>query len=111
MLRYDAAWLIEQYAEEPLAAPGIPYALLGESGPYRLLLEDAPYRPTQAVDIDLRLPYDETVVRLVRYESGTLWLQPCPYSDGVKSNYAMDRPGELREVLREQYGRRLPPLE
>ncbi|MCU1232749.1 MAG: hydrolase [Candidatus Solibacter sp.] len=111
MLRYDAAWLIEQYADEPLAAPGIPYTLLGESGPYRMLLEDAPYRLTPAVDINPHLPYDETVVRLARYDSGNLWVQPCPYSDGVKSNYAMDGPGELRETLRAQYGRRLPPLD
>ena len=29
MLRYDAAWLIEQYRDEPLAAPGVPYTPLG----------------------------------------------------------------------------------
>jgi hypothetical protein len=110
MLRYDAAWLVEQYADEPLAAPGVPYAPLGAEGPYRLLHEDAPYRLTPAVDIQPRLPYDETVVRLARFEAPTLWVQPCPYSDGVKSNYAMDGPGELRETLRAQYGRRLPPL-
>jgi len=39
-----------------------------------------------------------------------LWVQPCPYSDGVKSNYAMDGSGELRETLRTQYGHCLPPL-
>ena len=98
-------------ADEPLAAPGIPYAPLGAGGPFCVVHEDAPYRLTPAVDIQPRLPYDETVVRLARYEAPTLWVQPCPYSDGVKSNYAMDGPGELRETLRARYGRRLPPLD
>ena len=37
MLRYDAAWLIEQYREETPAAPGLPYAKLGGPGPYRIV--------------------------------------------------------------------------
>jgi hypothetical protein len=40
-----------------------------------------------------------------------MWVQPCAYSDGLKSNYAMDGAGELRELLRAEYGGRLPPLE
>jgi hypothetical protein len=111
MLRYDAAWLIDQYRDELLAAPGIPYALLDAARPWRIVRDATPYRLTPAVDVRPRLEYDETVVRLARYESGTLWVQPCPYSDGVKSNYAMDGPGELRESLRDEYGRRLPPLD
>jgi hypothetical protein len=64
----------------------------------------------QLVDVSPRLDYDETVMRLARFEAGQLWVQPCSYSDGVKSNYAMDGPGELREILRAEYGTRLPPL-
>src|SRR5436309_3267028 len=110
MLRYDAAWLIEQYRDETPAAPGIPYASLGAEGPFRLLREEAPFRPTPSVGVCPQLDYDETVVRLARYQDRTLWVQPCRFSDGVKSNYAMDGPGELRETLRAEYGRLLPPL-
>src|SRR2546430_13651 len=35
MLRYDAAWLIEQYREEAPVLPGVPYTRLGGAGPYR----------------------------------------------------------------------------
>jgi hypothetical protein len=111
MLRYDAAWLIDQYRDETLVAPGIPYAPLAGAGPCLLLPAQDPYRLTPSLDIRPQLEYDETVVRLARFQPGTLWIQPCPYSDGIKSNYAMDGPGELRRPLIAQYGRRLPPFE
>ena len=57
MLRYDAAWLIEQYRDEPLAAPGIPYAPLGGAGPYRVVPEAKPYRLTPSLDIRPQLAY------------------------------------------------------
>uniref|UniRef100_Q01Q77 NUDIX hydrolase n=1 Tax=Solibacter usitatus (strain Ellin6076) TaxID=234267 RepID=Q01Q77_SOLUE len=107
MLRDDAAWLLEQYRDEPLAAPGIPYAPLTAS---RVLLDPSPFSLTPAVNIRPVLAYDETIVRLARHEGETLWVQPCRYSDGVKSNYAMDGPGELRPVLAAEYGHRLPPF-
>jgi 8-oxo-dGTP pyrophosphatase MutT (NUDIX family) len=110
MLRYDAAWLLEQYRDEPTAAPGIPYALLG-AGPFLVERENAPFRFTPVFGLTPELRYDESVVRLARYENPALWVQPCPYSDGVRSNYVMDGPGELREILRADYGHRLPSLD
>jgi hypothetical protein len=110
MLRYDAAWLVEQYRDEMPAAPGIPYAKLDGEGPYILRREEVPFRRTPVVDVRPQLDFDETIVRLARYAEQSLWVQPCPFSEGVKSNYAMDGPGELREALRAQYGCRLPPL-
>ena len=111
MLRDDAAWLIDQYRDELTAAPGIPYAPLDLAGPFSVLLETNPFRPIPAADVHPALKYDETIVRLARHQPGTLWVQPCRYSDGMKSNYAMDGPGELRQPLIAQYGRRLPPLD
>jgi hypothetical protein len=108
MLRDDPAWLLDQYRDEPLAAPGIPYAPLAAS---RILRDPSSFQLTPAVNINPTLAYDETIVRLARCERDTLWVQPCLYSDGVKSNYAMDGPGELRPILAAQYGHRLPPLD
>ena len=109
MLRYDAAWLIEQYRDE-VAIAGVPYARLAGEGPFTIRREPGEFQLRQVVDVTPRLDYDETVVRLARFEGSTLWVQPCPYSAGVKSNYAMDGPGELRETLRAEYGATLPPL-
>jgi hypothetical protein len=108
MLRYDAGWLIEYYADEPTVRPGVPYSLLGTE--YRVERVRAPFQLTRATTVEPRLPFDETVARLVSYDAGVLRVQPCPFSDGVRSNYAMDGDGELREILRAEYGRRLPPL-
>lgn len=108
MLRDDAAWLLLQYRDEPLAAPGIPYAPLSAS---HVLRDPTPFRLAPAVDVNPVLAYDETIVRLARCERQTIWVQPCLYSDGLKSNYAMDGPGELRPILAAQYGHRLPPLD
>jgi|SRR5215471_17614844 len=108
MLRYDARWLIEYYADEMPVRPGVPYSLLGTE--YRVERGCEPFRLTRVVAVEPRLPFDETVARLVSYDAGVLRVQPCPFSDGVRSNYAMDGEGELRDVLRAEYGRRLPPL-
>ena len=108
MLRDDAAWLLEQYRDEPLAAPGIPYAPLTAS---HIVQDPSPFHLTPVADVNPILEYDETIVRLASSERETIWVQPCLYSDGLKSNYAMDGPGELRPILSAQYGRRLPPLD
>ena len=61
------------------------------------------------------------MLRLHAYNSQrkTLRVQRCNYSDGLRSNYAMDLKGHIklgaadvsfRAVLQAQYGRRLPPL-
>ena len=110
MLRYDAAWLLEQYADETPALPGVPYALIGRAPTYAIERESGAFQLTDIAGVQPRLDYDETVVRLARFDPPTLHVQPCPYSLGVKSNYAMDGEGELRGMLRADYGRRLPPL-
>jgi hypothetical protein len=110
MLRYDAAWLIEWYHAETVAVPHVPYTKLAGDGPFSIRREPGTFALAPVLDISPQLDYDETVVRLTRFEEGTLWVQPCAYSDGVKSNYAMDGPGDLRAALRDAYGGLLPPL-
>ena len=110
MLRYDAAWLLERYADEVPVLPGVPYTRIGGAGPYETLRAEGEFRLTPVVDLKPQLDYDETVVRLAGCDAGTLLVQPSAYSEGVKSNYAMDGPGGLRDILRADYGARLPPL-
>jgi hypothetical protein len=110
MLRYDARWLVEYYRDEPAALPGLPYAPLGWDGPYTVVKLEQPFRLTSAIRVQPRLDYDESIFRLADYGAKTLRVQRCAYSDGIKSNYLMDGPGELRAVLRAEYGARLPPL-
>jgi hypothetical protein len=61
-----------------------------------------------------KLDHDDPVVRLVTYDSQEkhIVVQRCAYSDGLRSNYAVDlnSPNSLRAVLQAQYGSRLPPL-
>ena len=109
MLRYDAAWLLEWYRDEAPVRPGVPYAAIDGEGPYRLVFDEQPFHLKDVAGVQPQLDYDEPVVRLAKYQAGTLHVQRAAFSDGVKSNYAMDGPGELREVLRSEYGARLPP--
>jgi len=110
MLRYDAAWLVRQYWGESSVAPGLPYSQLASRGEYTVVREPGEFRLTDVAGIEPSLAYDETVVRLAGYEDGLLHVQPCPYSLGVKSNYAIDGPGELRATLLAEYPGKLPPL-
>ena len=110
MLRYDAAWLLQQYWGESTAAPGLPYSLLGNRGDYKVEREPSEFRLTNVAGIEAHLAYDETVVRLAGYADGVLHVQPCPYSLGVKSNYAIDGPGDLRALLLAEYPGKLPLL-
>jgi hypothetical protein len=110
MLRYDAAWLIEWYRDETPVLPGLPYARIGGAGPYRVACTSEPFQLVDIAGVHPQLDYDEPVVRLVASDGETLHLQRAAFSDGVKSNYAMDGPGELREMFRDQYGAKLPPL-
>ena len=110
MLRYDAAWLLEQYADETPAHPGIPYTLLDTAPAYEIKREPGDFQLDDIVGLQPNLAYDETIVRLAHFNSPTMHVQPCAFSLGVKSNYAMDGEGELRAILRVDYGRRLPPL-
>jgi hypothetical protein len=110
MLRYDAAWLIEQYRDESPAAQGLPYTRIGGAGPWRVARTEEPFQLQDVLGLKPRLDFDEPVVRLVAFDGETLHVQRAAFSDGVKSNYAMDGPGELRETLRAAYGATLPPL-
>ena len=107
MLRYDAQWLIEYYADETTAAPGLPYSLV-RKGAAEVERCPRPFELARVADVEPRLAFDETIVRLITCEGDVLRVQPCKYSDGVRSNYAMDGEGGLREILRVDYGRRLP---
>src|SRR5436309_1965311 len=100
MLRYDAAWLTEWYRGETPVAEGVPYSRIGSGGPYRVEREETPFVLRDVMGLRPVLPYDEPVVRLVGFDGETLRVQRAAFSDGVKSNYAMDGPGELREWLR-----------
>jgi hypothetical protein len=110
MLRYDAAWLIEQYRDEAPARPGLPYAQIGGAGPYEVVRGEEPFRLRDVLGLMPRQNYDEPVARLVAFDGRTLHIERAAFSDGVKSNYAMDGPGELRETLLGEYGAKLPPL-
>ena len=110
MLRYDAAWLIEQYRDETPARPGLPYTQIGGPGPYRVVGSEGSFRLEDVLGLRPKLDYDEPVVRLVSLEGDTLQVERAAFSDGVKSNYAMDGDGELRSVLLAEYGAKLPPF-
>ncbi|HJZ97541.1 MAG TPA: hypothetical protein VKE70_13625 [Candidatus Solibacter sp.] len=108
MLRYDPQWLLDYYADEPPVCPGIPYSLLPFDG--RVERVFAPFQLTRVAAVEGCLAFDETIPRLMSCDGGALRVQPCRYSDGVRSNYAMDGPEHLRDLLGAEYGRRLPPL-
>ena len=108
MLRYDPEWLIEYYSAEPTVRPGIPYSPLGSE--FRVERVSEAFRLTRVTAVEPRLAFDDQTVRLMGCEDGVLRVQPCHYSDGLRSNYAMDGPGELRDILRADYGQRLPEL-
>ena len=65
--------------------------------------------------------FDSKVVRLDKYSvpKRMFDVRPCKYSDGLRSNYAMDwrgrleigeQPFSLRSLIAHDYGSRLPPL-
>jgi hypothetical protein len=108
MLRYEAAWLLDYYSGEEPVRPGIPYSLLGEIRRVDRVPEF--FQLCRVTSVEPNLPFDETVARLISFDSGTLGAQPCRYSDGIRSNDAMDGPDELRGRLRDDYGRHLPSL-
>ena len=110
MLRHDAAWLLEQYQDEPLAIPGLPYAWLEGPRPWRVERDCQTFRLQAARGSGPALDYDEPVTRLVAVEAGILHVQRAAYSDGLLSNYIVDGPSGLRQTLRVEYGAKLPPL-
>jgi hypothetical protein len=108
MLRYDPQWLLDYYSEERPIRLGMPYSAL--PAPATVERIHSPFQLTHVTAVEPRLAFDETIPRLMSADATTLWIQPCRYSDGVRSNYAMDGPEKLRDILRAEYGRRLPPL-
>jgi hypothetical protein len=69
---------------------------------------------------ETKMTRNDRVVRLANYDPSTktMTVQKCSYSDGIRSNYAMDWQGgltlanspiSLRGLLQSQYDRRLPP--
>jgi len=111
MLRDDPAWLMEQYRDETPVLPGLPYASLGGPGPYHIVRGEHPFRLRDILGLSPRLDFDEPVARLVSHGDHSLHIERAAFSDGLRSNYAMDGPGELRELLRADYGAKLPPLD
>jgi hypothetical protein len=109
MLHYDPAWLLACYRDERPARPGLPYAELAAGGRYHVVKLAEPFRLQAVLDMEPKLQYDEAVVRLAGYDAATrtLTVQKCMYSDGLKSNYAME---QLRGLFQTEYGHRLPPL-
>lgn len=109
MLRNDAAWLLECYRDERPARPGLPYSEVDTCGHFRVVKLAEQFRLQAVLDMEPKLRYDEAVVRLAAYDPATrtLTVQKAMYSDGVKSNYAMEH---LQETFQAEYGHRLPPL-
>jgi hypothetical protein len=109
MLSYDPAWLLECYRDERPARPGLPYTELAACGRFHVVKLAEPFQLQAVLKMEPNLPYNEAVVRLAGYDAATrtLTVQQCLYSDGVKSNYAME---QLRGLFQAEYGHRLPPL-
>lgn len=110
MLRYDPAWLLECYREELPARPGVPYTELAGGGrPFHVVKLAEEFRLRPVLDLEPKLDFNEAVTRLAAYDpdTRTLTVQKSFYSDGVKSNYAME---QLRGLFQAEYGHRLPPL-
>jgi hypothetical protein len=108
MLRYDPQWLLDYYCDETPIRPGIPYSAL----PFPAAVERmfTPFHRKRIITLEPHVSFDETIPRLMSAESAVLRIQPCRYSYGVRSNYAMDGPENLRDVLRGDYGPRLLPF-
>jgi predicted NUDIX family phosphoesterase len=148
-LRYDPRYLLNCYCQDasPIGE-GLPYIelerllrptwkeFLAAAEALRVRKREAPFQLAKSPPQDLsdfqayalsrfkkegRMAHDDGVVRLVSYclEKKEMLVQKCYYSDGLRSNFAMDLRGHgtlgtsdmtLRDVLGLKYGRRLPPL-
>src|SRR5215467_13973030 len=102
MLRYDPEWLLDYYCDESPIRSGIPYSALPLAAAVERVA--AQFQLTRVTTIEPRLAFDETIPRLMAAAAASLRIQPCRYSDGVRSNYAMDGPENLRDLLRSEYG-------
>src|SRR5262245_6600332 len=108
MLRYDPRWLLDYYSDERPIRPDIPYSALDLVTAVERIA--APFQLSRVTAIEPRLAFDEIILRLTSADATSLRIQPCRYSDGIRSNHAMDGPENLRDLLRSDYGRRLPAL-
>jgi hypothetical protein len=144
-LRYDIASLLNWYRGEARAWDELPYTelacFLNEPWPGTVSLEVAkkadefrlaPHPPDDLARLQTYVhdafkkesrvdQYDSTVVRLDKYDAARhlFEVRPCKYSDGLKSNYAMDwrgplelggQPFSLRSLMARDYPEHLPPL-
>jgi hypothetical protein len=132
-LTYDPPTLLHWYRDETPACGRLPYTELAcfldqpsdlriekKKTPFRLAscppdslsyLQDCIYDAfTKEKRID---KFDSKVVRLENYDDRErrLVIRQCRYSDGLKSNYALDWQGKLRSLLAQDYGSKLPPLD
>jgi hypothetical protein len=132
-LTYDLATLFNWYRDEKPALGQLPYTELDcfldqshnltierDETPFQLAthppdnlaqLQDCIYDEfTRQRRID---KFDSHAVRLEKYDprERRLTIRQCRYSDGVKSNYALDWQGKLRSYLAQDYGSALPPLD
>jgi hypothetical protein len=132
-LTYDAATLLDWYRDETPACGRLPYTELAcfldqpsdltiekKKTPFRLAscppdglahLQGCIY---EAFTKEKRADkVDSKVVRLENYDARErrLVIRQCRYSDGLKSNYALDWQGKLRSFLAQDYGSKLPPLD
>jgi hypothetical protein len=133
-LNYDPRFLSDCYKDEP-RANALPYVELERflenswtglvsaanslrvskvAEPFELVPWDAHANALAQFRKENKLDHDDPVVRLVSYGSHEkhIMVQRCAYSDGLRSNYAVDSgsPISLRAVFQAQYGRQLPPL-
>jgi hypothetical protein len=132
-LTYDAPTLLRWYRDETPACGRLPYTELAclldqpsdltiekKTAPFRLAsyppdslahLQDCIYEAfTKENRVD---SFDSKVVRLESYDARdrSFIIRQCNYSDGLRSNYALDWQGRLRSLLAQDYGLKLPPLE
>jgi hypothetical protein len=148
-LRYEPRYLIDCYREEDgRIGTDLPYVeelrllagswdefldhvkslrVLKAAKPFELAkspppeLSDLQAHALSQFETEGRVDRNEAVVRLEGCDAvlKTLRIQKCAYTDGLRSNYALDLKGHmkfgtsdlsLRAVLQSQYGRKLPPL-
>ena len=141
-LTYDVGKLLNWYRDETPALDRLPYVeldcfleqpweALKRATDLKVAKTNAPFRlashpPDSLASHQDRLydafvkenrvdKFDSKNIRLDHYDAQEhkLTVRPCNYSDGLRSNYALDWHGKfsLRSLLAEDYGSRLPPLD
>jgi hypothetical protein len=132
-LTYDVGTLLRWYGDETPALSQLPYTeldcFLDRPPELRVIKKRAPFQLAshppeslaglqycvyEAFTIEKRVDkFDSKVVRLEDYDAKerSFVIRQCNYSDGLRSNYALDWQGKLRSLLAQDYGLKLPPLD